>query len=87
MKYASAAEITSDDREERALRLSGHDRFRADCSGVAALAHLKVTEAPRYFKGFVTMTVLWAFLIVIVFIVRRLQKRDLAQKVVRLGRV
>ncbi|KAK0702408.1 major facilitator superfamily domain-containing protein [Lasiosphaeris hirsuta] len=80
MSYAWAHEITSADSEERALVTAAMNQMASVVQAWLPLLVWRVTEAPRYFKGFVTMTVLWVFVIVIVFVIRHLQKREIAQK-------
>jgi len=88
MSYAWAHEITSADNEERALVTAAMNELASVFQAWLPLLVWRVTEAPRYMKGFVTMTVLWFFVIVIVFVIRHLQKREIAQKALAVtGRV
>ncbi|KAK0636627.1 pantothenate transporter liz1 [Bombardia bombarda] len=80
MSYAWATEITSDDMEERALVTSTMNEMAGAMQAWIPLLIWKVTDAPRYYKGFFTMIFFWVIFIGLVFLVRFLHNKELKQK-------
>lgn len=81
MAYAWAHEITSADSEERAIVTAAMNELASVFQAWLPLLVWKVTEAPRYTKGFVTMAGFWGAVVVVTLAIRWLQKRELRGKV------
>jgi MFS transporter, ACS family, pantothenate transporter len=85
VSYAWAAEITGGDSEERAIITAAMNQAASVVQAWLPLLVWQVIEAPRYFKGFTTMTVFWVVFIGVVFLIRHLDKRERAVKAASLA--
>jgi MFS transporter, ACS family, pantothenate transporter len=80
LSHAWAAEITGADNEERAIVTAAMSQFSSIVSSWLPLLVWQVVEGPRYFKGFTTMAALWVAIVAVLFWLRFLHKRELAQR-------
>ncbi|KKA20500.1 Pantothenate transporter [Rasamsonia emersonii CBS 393.64] len=77
---AWANEICEDDSEERAITLASMHEVAYIVQIWLPLIVWQQVDAPRYHKGFITATAMSGVMIVVCFVVRALNKRDVARK-------
>lgn len=78
--YAWAHEICTHDNEERAIVVAAMNEMAYVVQAWLPLIVWKQVEAPRYHKGFITVSCLSAMLIVTALSIRILHARELAQR-------
>jgi len=78
--YAWAHEICTHDNEERAIVVASMNEMAYVVQAWLPLLVWKQVEAPRYHKGFITVSFLSAMLIVTALAIRILHARELAQR-------
>ncbi|KFZ24076.1 hypothetical protein V502_01452 [Pseudogymnoascus sp. VKM F-4520 (FW-2644)] len=80
--FAWANEITSADNEERAIVIGTMNQFGNTVSAWLPLIVFQQVESPRYYKGWVTLTVINSSLIISTLVTWQLQKREDAKRAV-----
>lgn len=75
-----AHEICSEDNEERALVVGSMNEMAYVFQAWLPQVVWQQVEAPRYRKGFITVTVLSVILIIATFVTVGLEKKEKAQK-------
>lgn len=75
-----AHEICADDNEERALVIGSMNEMAYVLQAWLPLIIWQQTDAPRFQKGYITVTCLSVMLIATAFAVRYLHRRQIAQK-------
>lgn len=80
ISYSWANEICEDDSEERAITLASMHEVAYIVQIWLPLIVWQQVDAPRYHKGFITATAMSGVMIVVCFVVRALNKRDVARK-------
>ena len=75
-----AHEICTYDNEERAIVIASMNEMAYVLQAWLPLIVWKQTEAPRYRKGYITITFLSASLIVTAFVIRALHAREVAKQ-------
>ncbi|KAH8704223.1 major facilitator superfamily domain-containing protein [Talaromyces proteolyticus] len=77
---AWANEVCEDDSEERAITIAAMNEVAYILQIWLPLIVWQQVEAPRYFKGYVTVSFMSVLLIIMCFIVRRLHNREISTR-------
>jgi hypothetical protein len=71
-----AHEICADDNEERAITVGSMNELAYVFQAWLPLIVWQQVDAPKYRKGYITVTILSAILIISCFVIRHLEKRE-----------
>ncbi|KFY90961.1 hypothetical protein V498_05732 [Pseudogymnoascus sp. VKM F-4517 (FW-2822)] len=80
--FAWANEISSADNEERAIVIGVMNQFGSTVSAWLPLIVFQQVDAPRYYKGWITLTAINTSLIISTLVTWQLQKRENAKRAV-----
>jgi MFS transporter, ACS family, pantothenate transporter len=82
IKYRWANEVCANDSEERAITIAAMNEIAYILQIWLPLLVWQQVDAPKYFKGYVTVSCMSVLLIAMSFVVRRLHNKEMAAKTV-----